>query len=79
VFGCQGVGGFHVDDLTAAQGQRECDPARTSADIDDDIIRCNIRGDDVEIRVKRSTRIGLQEWTVGRETCEEVARGLWTA
>jgi hypothetical protein len=60
------------------QGQRERDPARPPADINDDIIRGNIRGKSLQIRVERSTWIGRQERVVGREPREEVARGLRT-
>jgi hypothetical protein len=54
-------------------------PSRTTADINDDIIRCNIRGNSLQIRVERSTQIGLQERVVGWETREEVPWGLRTA
>jgi hypothetical protein len=73
------AGGFHVDDLATAQGQRERDPACPSADIDDNIFRGNIRGDDLQVQVERSTRIGLQDGVVSRKAREEVARGLWAA
>ncbi|MFZ3253716.1 MAG: hypothetical protein WA133_05485, partial [Syntrophales bacterium] len=70
---------FHIDNLAATHGKGERDSARTPADIDDDVFRFNIRGDNLQVRVERSTWIGLQKRVVGRETCKEIPRGLRTA
>ena len=46
---------------------------------DDDIVRFDIRGDDLEVRVERSTGIGLFQRVVAGKTGEETARGLRAA
>ena len=49
---------------------------RRRSDIDDDIIRLDIRCYDLEVWVRRSTRIGLHERVIAWQTREEVSRRL---
>ena len=53
----------------------ETRPAPPS-DIDNDIIRLDIRCNNLEIWVQRSTRIGLHERVIAWQTREEVSRRL---
>jgi hypothetical protein len=68
--------GLDVDDLAAMQGERQRNSAGAASDIDDDIIRLDIRCNGLEVRVRRSMRIGLHERVIAWQAREQVSRRL---
>jgi hypothetical protein len=68
-----------IDDLATPQRERQRHTAGTSADIDDDIVRFDIRSDDRQVWTKRSEWIGFQEGMVGRATGAFISRRLRAA
>jgi len=69
---------FDVDHLAAAQSHWQRYSTSTPAYIDDDIIRDNIRGNDLQILVEWPMRIDSEKRTIGTETREEIPRRLGT-
>jgi len=45
--GSHGGRGLNIDDLSATQGERQRDSACAPSDIDDDVIRLDVRRDDL--------------------------------
>src|SRR5207248_1536938 len=68
-----------VDDFATPQGERQRHTARTPADIDDDVVRVDIRSDDRQVWTKRSEWVGLYKRMVGGASSTLISRRLRTA
>jgi hypothetical protein len=62
--------GVHIDHLAAAQGQRQTDPSGTAANIDEDVIRLHVGGDDLQVGVQAAV------WITAKALCHRAAKAV---